>query len=78
MRGKIVSASPLISVLIPVFNVGEYVNDALNSILNQTYENLEIIVVDDGSSDDTFEKVQLISHSDHRLKLFRNPKNVKI
>ena len=65
-------------MLIPVFNVGEYVNDALNSILNQTYENLEIIVVDDGSSDDTFEKVQLISHSDHRLKLFRNPKNVKI
>ena len=41
----------IISVIIPVYNVKAYLNKCLDSVLNQTYRNLEILVIDDGSSD---------------------------
>lgn len=44
---------PLISVIIPVYNVEKYVRKCLDSVLNQTYENLEILIIDDGSTDDS-------------------------
>ena len=43
--------NPLISIIIPVYNVKEYLGDCMKSVINQTYKNLEIIVVDDGSTD---------------------------
>lgn len=46
-------SSPLISVIIPTFNYGTFLGDCLNSVGTQTYKNVEIIVVDDGSADDT-------------------------
>ena len=42
---------PLISVIVPVYNVEKYLNRCVDSILGQTYENLEIILVDDGAKD---------------------------
>ena len=45
----------LISVIVPVYNVEKYLPQCLNSIINQTYENLEIILINDGSTDNTKE-----------------------
>ena len=44
---------PLISVIIPAYNAAEYIEESINSILQQDYPNIEIIVVDDRSTDDT-------------------------
>lgn len=68
----------LISVLIPTYNVEKFVYDAVMSILNQSYSNLEIIIVDDSSTDKTYEILQSISILDNRVRLFRNKTNLKI
>jgi len=54
----------LVSVIIPVYNRAEMVVDAINSVLNQTYENYEIIIADDGSTDNTF--VRILEFSDNK------------
>ena len=43
---------PLVSIIIPVYNGSDYMQEAIDSALNQTYENCEIIVINDGSNDD--------------------------
>jgi glycosyltransferase involved in cell wall biosynthesis len=60
---------PLISVIIPAFNVEETIAIAISSIQNQTYKNLEIIVVDDASTDNTKKVVQELIKNDSRIIL---------
>ena len=58
----------LISVIVPAYNVENYIAKCLDSILNQTYKNLEIIVVDDGSTDNTLSIIDSYSAKDNRIK----------
>ena len=71
-------SNSLVSVIIPVYNVEKYVKEAIKSIQNQTYENLEIIVIYDGSIDDTYNIVEKLAKEDNRIKLYKNEKNLKI
>lgn len=59
-----------ISIIIPAYNASKYITRTLDSICNQTYKNLEIIVVDDGSSDNTLEICKEQSEKDNRIKVF--------
>lgn len=68
----------LVSVIIPVYNVENYVELAINSIIKQSYENLEIIVVDDCSTDSTYKKIQKLSEIDPRIHLYKNKKNLGV
>ena len=61
--------NPLISVIIPVYNVENFLHDCLNSILKQTYTNLEIILVDDGSTDKSGEICDEFAKNDSRIKV---------
>lgn len=59
--------NPLISVIVPVYNVEKYVSDCLDSIICQTYRNLEILVVDDGSIDSSGEICEKYAETDDRI-----------
>ncbi|MFH7766055.1 glycosyltransferase family 2 protein [Acinetobacter sp. BSP-28] len=71
-------SNPLISIVIPVFNVEKYVEKSILSIVNQTYKNLQIIVVDDYSTDQTFKIVEELAKIDSRILVLRNNVNSKI
>ena len=58
---------PKISVIIPVYNVENYISHCLDSILNQSFKDLEIICVNDGSSDNSLEILQNYSKRDQRI-----------
>jgi glycosyltransferase involved in cell wall biosynthesis len=65
-----------ISVLLPVYNVDAYVAEALASIQAQTFTDIEIVVVDDGSTDGTLGIVAQIASADPRIKVVRAPRNL--
>lgn len=65
------SRSPLVSVVIPAYNAGSYVATAIDSVLNQSYSHIEIIVVNDGSTDNT--KTILSQYSDKNVRIVSQP-----
>lgn len=71
-----VAGGPLVSVLMTAFNAAERIGTALDGLLNQTWQNLEVLVADDGSHDDTVAIVQATAARDARVKLLRMPCNV--
>lgn len=64
---------PEISVILPVYNSGQYVGRAIQSVLNQTFRNFELIIVDDGSSDNSVSIIK--QFSDPRIRLYLNKEN---
>ena len=67
---------PLISVLMPVWNAHDFLETAVGSLLAQTWRNLEIIAVDDASTDDSWEILERLANRDPRLRIFRNAENL--
>lgn len=67
--------NPLVSVVVPVYNVEKYIAQCLDSIQNQSYKNLEILCVDDCGDDDSVKIVKEYAKSDNRIKLIKHKKN---
>ena len=67
--------SPKISVVMPVLNGEKYLAEAIESILNQTFQDFEFIIVDDGSTDQTPEILRSYANKDSRIQIVTNPIN---
>lgn len=67
---------PKVSILIPVYNTDEFVGQAIESVLGQTFYDLELVIVDDASTDDTYSVCENYASTDTRVKLYRNPVNL--
>ena len=59
----------MVSVIVPVYNPGEWFEDCINSILEQTYQHIEVILVDDGSTDGSEKKCDLYAEQDDRVQV---------
>lgn len=71
-----ITSGPLVSVIMPIFNAERTLITAVNSILNQSWQPLELIIVDDNSKDDSWQLIQQAARTDHRIKCLRNKVNV--
>ncbi len=58
-----------VTVVVPIYNTSEYLTTCINSIINQTYKNLEIILIDDGSTDETLQICNVLAKKDKRIKV---------
>jgi glycosyltransferase involved in cell wall biosynthesis len=74
MGGTAVAQDDLISVIIPAHNVARFIGRTLESVLKQTHRALDVVVVDDGSTDDTADVVEEVSRRDPRVRLVRSDK----
>ena len=68
----------LVSIIMPAYNCEKYVAEAINSILAQTYRNWELLVLDDGSKDNTLRLIKEFSQKDSRIKALSNGKNMGV
>lgn len=69
------NTQPFLSVLLPIYNIGHYLPDSLDSLLDSTYDNLEIIAMDDFSRDDSWKILKLYKQFDKRIRIYRNVKH---
>lgn len=67
---------PLISIALCTYNGAKYLQEQLMSIVNQTYKNIEVVIVDDCSTDNTVDIVKSLEKSFPRIKLYQNEKNL--
>jgi len=69
---------PLVSVVMPTYNSGELIHQAIKSILNQTYTNFEFIIINDASTDNTLNIIKEYEKKDNRIKIINNKKNLDV
>ncbi|EDP2235942.1 glycosyltransferase family 2 protein, partial [Campylobacter jejuni] len=67
-----------ISIILPTYNVEQYIARAIESCINQTFKNIEIIVVDDCGSDKSIDIVKEYAKKDDRIKIIHNEENLKL
>jgi glycosyltransferase involved in cell wall biosynthesis/ADP-heptose:LPS heptosyltransferase/ubiquinone/menaquinone biosynthesis C-methylase UbiE len=72
-------ANPMVSVIIPCYNYAQYLPEAVESVINQTYKNFEIIIINDGSTDNTKEVAEdlIINNPNYKIKLVDQPNSGK-
>lgn len=78
MDQNIVNADELVSIIMPAYNSEKYIGDSIRSVLKQTYENWELIVIDDGSRDKTIEIIEKFVSKDIRVKFYKNESNLGV
>ena len=66
---------PLVSVIMPVYNAEKYLDRSISSVINQTYDNLEILLIDDCSTDNSYNILKEYAKKDKRIKVFHNQEN---
>ena len=69
------SQKPKVSVLMPTYNTGEFLGEAIESILSQSFEDFEFIIVDDGSTDDSYRILAEYAKKDERIRIIKNDQN---
>lgn len=70
--------NPIISVIMPAYNAAQYIEKSIRSVQAQTFLNWELIVVDDCSEDNTVQTVTEMAQKDHRIRLYRNERNLGV
>ncbi|HOD01666.1 MAG TPA: glycosyltransferase [bacterium] len=78
MKNTTKNTNQLVSIIMPVYNASKYIEEAVDSVLSQTYTNWELIAVDDGSKDDSYKKLLSYSKNDKRIRVYRNTKNLGV
>ena len=68
----------LVSIIMPAYNCEKYITEAIASVINQTYQNWELIVIDDCSQDNTVNIVKRLALEDTRINLYQNERNVGV
>ena len=65
-------SSPAVSIIIPVLNSRQYFKECLDSVINQTLENIEIIIIDDASTDGSLELAETYANHDPRITIIQH------
>ena len=68
----------MVSIVMPAYNAEKYIREAIQSVLCQTYEEWELLVIDDCSTDGTYSVVEKMSKDDDRIKLYKNQQNMGV
>lgn len=66
---------PMVSIIIPIFNSEKFLNNTIESVLNQTYENFELLLINDGSTDSSAKICDAFAKSDYRIQVLHIPNN---
>lgn len=69
---------PLISIVLPIYNGEKYMRKSIDSVLAQTYANWELLIIDDGSTDNTAVIAQEYAAKDSRIRYYKNPENMRL
>jgi len=70
--------SPLVSIVMPAYNSENFIADSINSVINQSFKNWELIIINDKSTDDTLNIIKKIAVNEKRIKVLENEKNLGV